>query len=105
MSDSLPRVEKVIDISEKERQYACGHILEKIGEETSEHLVVIPEQMYVERIVRPKYACHYCEGSGDEGQPAVRIAAAPKVLIQGSIAGPEPSVLFFLLLKRQNSTV
>ena len=95
LADSLPRVEKVIDISEEEKQCACGHTLEKIGEETSEHLVVIPEQVYVERIVRPKYACHYCEGSGDEEHKAVRTSPAPKTLIRGSIAGPELLAFIF----------
>ena len=31
---------------------------------------------------RPKYACHHCEGSGDEDRPAVRVAPAPPALIE-----------------------
>lgn len=47
----------------------------RIGEETSERLQVIPEQIYVDRHIRAKYACKVCEGSGDEEKSAVRIAA------------------------------
>ena len=36
--------------------------------------------------VRPKYACHHCEGSGDEQHPAVRVAPAPPALIPKGLA-------------------
>jgi transposase len=37
---------------------------------------------------RPKYACHACEGSGDERRAAVRIAPPPVQLLPKSIASP-----------------
>ena len=38
------------------------------------------------RTIRPKYACHSCEGSGDEERPAVRIAPMPPAVIDKGIA-------------------
>ena len=44
---NLPRREKIIDISEDEKTCACGAILNRIGEETSERLQIIPPEIYV----------------------------------------------------------
>jgi transposase len=60
--------------------------LVRIGQEASEKLDVIPPQLRVIRTVRPKYACHDCEGSGDERRSAVRIAPMPPALIDKGIA-------------------
>ncbi len=51
----------------------------------SERLQIIPETVYVEQHVRPKYACRHCEGSGDEDKPVFRIAPSPVSIIPGSI--------------------
>lgn len=83
IASHIPRVEILHDIPEEDKACACGHELVRIGEETSERMAVIPEQMYVERHVRPKYACRHCEGSGDEEKPAVRIAPASAFLSPG----------------------
>ena len=64
------------------------HELARIGQEVSERLDVIMPKVTVIRTVRPKYACHHCEGSGDEDRPAVRIAPAPPTLIGKGIATP-----------------
>lgn len=85
IDDSVPRVDILHDIREAEKLCACEHRLVRIGEEVSERLQVIPEQVYVERHIRPKYACHHCEGSQDEDKPAVRIAPTPPAVIPGSI--------------------
>ena len=98
LAENIPRVEKIIDISEEEKQCACGHEMVRIGEEVSERLVIIPEKVYVERTVRPKYACHICEGSGDEGHKAVRIAPSPASLIPKSITTPE--LLSFIITNK-----
>ena len=82
----LPRVRQIIDIPEEEKQRACGHRLSRIGEEKSEKLDIEPPRLRVIEQVRPKYACHACEGSGDEEKPAVRIAAVLPTLIPGGIA-------------------
>jgi len=84
----IPRVETIHDISEEEKRCACGQQMDRIGEETCEKLEVIPARIRVRRHVRPKYACHACEGSGDESRAAVRIAAAPAQLLPKSIASP-----------------
>jgi transposase len=86
LPEALPREEVLIDIPEEQKHCACGAELVRIGEETSEKLDVIPPQLRVIRTVRPKYACHACEGSGDEQRRAVRIAAMPPAVIDKGIA-------------------
>ena len=86
LDPSIPRREIVHDIAEEDKICGCGHDLEKVGEEVTERLQTIPEIVYVERHIRPKYACRYCEGSGDEENPVFRIAPAPPAMIPGSIA-------------------
>lgn len=53
----LPRVEVLIDVPEDQRQCACGTPMVRIGEEVCEQLDIIPIQIRVRRIVRPRYAC------------------------------------------------
>ena len=55
-----------MDISDQDKHCKCGHQLVRIGQEVSERLDVIMPKVKVIRTVRPKYACHHCEGSGDE---------------------------------------
>jgi len=98
IDESLPRKDVIIDIPESEKQCACGGTLVRIGEEVSERLQVIPVRMWVERIIRPKYACRKCEGSGDEDKSAVRTASAPASLIPGSIT--TPGLLSFIMLNK-----
>ena len=86
LPEALPREEVLIDIPEEQKHCECGAELVRIGEETSEKLDVIPPQIRVIRTVRPKYACHDCEGSGDESHPAVRIAPMPPAIIDKGIA-------------------
>jgi transposase len=89
---SIPgeRAEVIIDIAEEEKKCACGSPLICIGEDIVERLVIIPEQVYVIRYHIRKYACHECEGSGDEDKPAVRAGKVPVNILPGSIATPEP---------------
>ncbi|HPA10639.1 MAG TPA: IS66 family transposase [Treponemataceae bacterium] len=96
--DSLPREEVVIDIPEEDKHCACGHDLVRIGEETAERLQVILPKMWVERIVRPKYACRNCEGSGDEDKHAVRIAPPSVNIIPKSIVSP--GLLSFIITNK-----
>ena len=67
----------------------------RIGEEVAEKLHIIRPKMWVEKIIRPKYACTFCEGSGDEGRPAVRIADVPESIIPKSIV--TPGLLSFII--------
>jgi transposase len=94
----LERHEILIDIPDEDKQCACGHELSRIGEEISEKLEVIPVRLIVKRIVRPKYACKHCEGSGDEEKPAVRIAPMPKAVIPRGIA--TPTLLAFIIVNK-----
>ncbi len=82
----LPREEVVHDIPEEEKICACGALLVRIGEETSEKLEIIPQQLKVIRHIRPKYACKKCEGT--ESEQAVKIAPVPPQIIPKSIATP-----------------
>ncbi len=75
ISDSIPRKKLVLEPAEADRHCACGSNLVKIGEDVSEQLIHIPEQIYALQTIRPKYACRNCEGSGDEDKPAVRYAS------------------------------
>jgi transposase len=89
LDEKIPRKDAIIDIAEEDKQCACGNPLTCIGEDITERLVMIPEQVYVVRYHVKKYACHECEGSGDEDKPAVWTGKVPANIIPGSIATPE----------------
>jgi transposase len=89
IDEHIPRLDEIIDLPEAEKQCACGCALTCIGEDVVERLVMIPEQVYALRYHVKKYACHECEGSGDEERPAVRTGKVPSSLMPGSIATPE----------------
>jgi transposase len=86
LPQALPRVEVIVDIPEEQKRCGCGAELVRIDQEVSEKLDVIPPQLRAIRTIRPIYACHACEGSGDEGRPAVRIAPMPPAIIDKGIA-------------------
>ena len=81
----LPRIDIIHDLSEEEKQCACGAQLSRFGQEVSEKLDYIPAQLRVERHIRSKYACKSCEGVEDDG-PTVKIAPLPVQLIPKSYA-------------------
>lgn len=56
----------------------CGQQLVKIGEDISEQLDVEPAKFFVQRHIRPQYACRSCE--------TVEAAAIPPAVIDGSLA-------------------
>ena len=85
LPEDLPRVDIIHDLSEEEKQCACGARLTRFGEEVCEKLDYIPARLRVERHIRYKYACKNCEGVEDDG-PTVRIAPAPVQLIPKSNA-------------------
>jgi transposase len=89
LDPNLVRDEKIIDIPESEKTCACGADLSRIGEETSEKLHIEPPRIFVEKTIRPKYACRSCEGIETEGVAAtVRIAPVPPSIIPKGIASP-----------------
>lgn len=88
LPEALPRKDIVLDIPDSEKVCGCGTELKVIRKEISEKLCIIPRQIYVERIIRPVYACPNCEGTETEGSP-VKVAPMPPQLITHGIATPE----------------
>jgi transposase len=98
LDENLPRKERIIDIPDEEKSCACGTELRKIGEEVSEKLHVIPPRIWVERIIRLKYACQNCEGTANEDAPTVKIAPQEPSIIPKGIA--TPGLLAFLMVNK-----
>jgi len=98
ISDKIPRKEILHDIPEEDKKCACGCEMSVIDEVVTERLQVIPEKVYVEKHIRPKYACRNCEGSGEEDKPTFRIAPAEASLIPGSIM--TPGLLAYILVNK-----
>jgi transposase len=84
----LPRVEIIHDVEDHEKDCPCGCRKKCIGEEVSEKLVIKRPEVYVEKHIRPKYACRDCEGVEDDG-PSVVIAPVPPQILPKTIASPE----------------
>lgn len=87
LPDSLPRVEKFHDVTDEQKQCACGAQKSRIGQEVSEQLDIIPPKIQVIRNIRPKYVCKKCEGV-EADEPAVSIAPLPPQILPRSIATP-----------------
>ncbi|NIA31975.1 MAG: IS66 family transposase [Actinobacteria bacterium] len=79
LPDSLPRIEIMHDLSEEEK--TGRHC---IGQDTSEFLTIVPEKVFVERHVYPKYALE--AGVHIEGEPDVKSAPRLVRLFKKSIA-------------------
>ncbi len=58
-TSGLPRYKMYHSLNNQYCQY--GHLLEKIGEDTSEQLEVIPLRLYVIEHIREKYTCRHCD--------------------------------------------
>lgn len=78
---SLPFIENVYDLSDAQKQCACGCTLTHIGEEVSEQLDVVPQMTFRVVNIRKKYACKGCEET-------IRLAKLPKQPIDKAIAAP-----------------
>jgi transposase len=74
----LPRYEVVIDIDNKQCP-CCGCALHVIGDDRSEMLDLVPAQLRVKVVCRPRYGCRACEGT-------VVQAPAPERPIDGGMA-------------------
>jgi transposase len=74
----LPRFEVIIDVESKECP-CCGGALHMIGEDRTEQLDIVPAQLRVKVLCRPRYGCRGCEG-------AVVQAPAPERPIDGGMA-------------------
>lgn len=84
----IPRDHIYHELSESDRTCACGSVMEEMGEEITERLNIIPEQVFVECHHRKKYACRCCGGVEDETRGAVRIAPGEPTILPGSILTP-----------------
>ena len=85
---TIPRVDVLIDIPEKDKVCPCGCLMTRIGEEVSEKLDVQPAKFQVTRFIRPKWACTKgCKGADDLG-PGVKMAPMPPQLIPQGIVSP-----------------
>ena len=79
-TSKLPREQVIHDLPEAEKKCeTCGKELVKIGEDKSEQLEYIPEQLKVIEHIRPKYACRCCE--------TIKAAAKPESPLPKSMAG------------------
>src|SRR4051795_928670 len=74
----LPRVEVLLDVEDKSCP-CCGGAMHVIGESREEMLDIVPAQLRVRGIRRPRYACLAC-------QEAVVQAPAPERPITGGMA-------------------
>ena len=74
----LPRGEVLVDLEDKSCP-CCGGSLHAISEDTSEMLDLVPAQLRVKVVRRPRYACRACE-------EAVVQAPAPERPITGGMA-------------------
>ena len=73
----LPRLETLVDIQDHDCPQ-CRNELHRIGEDVSERLDVVPAQLRVVVMRRPKYACRHC-------QDVVVQAPAPARLVEGGL--------------------
>ncbi len=73
----LPRIETIVDI-EDHTCPCCRNGLHRIGEDVSERLDIVPAQLRVIVVRRPKYACRACED-------VIVQAPAPARLIEGGL--------------------
>jgi transposase len=74
----LPRYEVVSDVENKQCP-CCGGALHVIGDDRSEMLDLVPAQLRVKVVCRPRYGCRACEGT-------VVQAPAPERPIDGGMA-------------------
>ena len=77
LPEHLPRIETIIDVEDKACP-CCSGALHLIGEDRAERLDIVPAQLRVLVVRRPKYACRTCED-------VVVQAPAPARLIEGGI--------------------
>ena len=74
----LPRVEVLVDVEDKACP-CCGGAMHVIGEDREEMLDIVPAQLRVRVVRRPRYGCRACEG-------AVVQAPAPERPVTGGMA-------------------
>jgi transposase len=82
----LPKERVEIDLTEAEKACpCCQRIRILIGADVSERLDYRPAALFVRQVVRPTYACRYCERAGDDPQVAQR-PLPPEPIPRGAAA-------------------
>ena len=59
LPDHLPRVDRYVE--PEDTTCGCGQAMERVGEDVSERLDIIPAQFIVQRQIRGKWVCRCCE--------------------------------------------
>jgi transposase len=76
LPEHLPREEVLLDVPESERTcQCCGEPMQRIGEDRTERVDIVPARVLVKVLVRPKYACTNKHG--------IRQAEAPPAPVPG----------------------
>ena len=92
LPEFLPRRRIEHDLSDNEKICQIhGEALVKIGEDLSEQLEIIPEQIRVIEHVRPKYKCPCCDGG-------IKQQLMPRQPIPGSMSSP--SLLAYICVSK-----
>lgn len=78
----LPREQRIHDMPAEERYCECGRPLHHFGDDCSEEVEHIPEQLRVIEHVRRKYACRACDQVTMADKPALPI---PKSIASASL--------------------
>jgi transposase len=76
----LPRQRVEIDVPDRDKHCACGHLKTRLGESVTEKLEYHPASFVVIETVRAKYACSHCHAGVVE-------APAPPQAIEKGLAG------------------
>jgi transposase len=82
----LPRERVEIDLTEAEKACPCCRRMRvRIGADVSERLDYRPASRFVRQIVRPTYACRFCERAGDDPR-VVQPPLPPEPIPRGTAA-------------------
>ncbi|MBN2770848.1 MAG: IS66 family transposase [Spirochaetes bacterium] len=89
LSEDIPRKEVIHDLDDDEKQCpCCGKDLPHIGEEVTEELDIIPQQIIVNKHIKKKYGPCNCDDFLAEEIPEIKTTKVPERFIPGSIATP-----------------
>jgi transposase len=82
----LPRERVEIDLTEAEKACPCCRRMRvRIGADVSERLDYRPASLFVRQLVRPTYACRFCERAGENPQ-VVQAPLPPEPIPRGTAA-------------------
>ena len=89
ISEDIPRKEIIHDLTDEEKKCSCcGKVRPCIGEDVTEELDIIPQQIFVNKHIKKKYGPCSCDDFLGENLPEIKTAKAPERFIPGGIATP-----------------